>query len=63
MLEATALERLLKRDRAITAVGLAAIALLAWSYTIMVASMSSDGMARTALHLIEARHNQNRSAP
>ena len=51
MLEATALERLLKRDRAITAVGLAAIALLAWSYTIMVASMSSDGMARTALHM------------
>jgi predicted metal-binding membrane protein len=50
MLEATTLERLLKRDRAITAVGLAAIASLAWLYTIMVASMSG-GMAGAASHM------------
>ena len=48
MLDATALERLLKRDRAITALGLAAIASLSWSYTILVASMSSGDMAGAA---------------
>src|SRR5215510_8451252 len=48
MLGATTLERLLKRDRTITAVGLAAIASLAWLYTIMVASMTSAGMAGAA---------------
>jgi predicted metal-binding membrane protein len=48
MLEATTLERLLRRDRAITALGLGAIAALAWLYTIMVASMGSGGMANTA---------------
>jgi predicted metal-binding membrane protein len=51
MLEATALARLLKRDRAITAVGFAVIASLAWLYTIMVASMGSDGMAGVASHM------------
>jgi predicted metal-binding membrane protein len=51
MLEAAALERLLKRDRTITAVGLAAIASLAWLYTIMVASMSGGGIADTASHM------------
>jgi predicted metal-binding membrane protein len=50
MLEATALERLLKRDRTITAFGLAAIASLAWVYTILVASMSGGGMAGAASH-------------
>jgi len=48
MLEASTLERLLKSDRTITALGLAAIALLAWYYTIMVASMSAGGMSGTA---------------
>jgi len=48
MLEATTLEKVLRRDRTITAVGLAAIALLAWYYTIMVASMSAGGMSGAA---------------
>jgi predicted metal-binding membrane protein len=48
MLDATALESLLKRDRAITALGLVAIASLAWSYTILVASMGSGDMAGAA---------------
>jgi predicted metal-binding membrane protein len=51
MLEATTLERLLRRDRAITALGLGAIVVLAWLYTIMVASMGSGGMADTASHM------------
>jgi predicted metal-binding membrane protein len=51
MLEATTLEILLRRDRAITALGLGAIAALAWLYTIMVASMGSGGMADTATHM------------
>ena len=45
MADATALERVLKRDRAITALGLAAIAALAWSYTIFIASMGGGDMA------------------
>jgi predicted metal-binding membrane protein len=56
VLEATALERLLKRDRAITALGLAGIALLAWLYTIMVASMSGGGMAGAASHMAMPQH-------
>ena len=51
MLEATALERLLKRDRTVTALGLAAIASLAWFYTILVASMGGSGMAGAAFHM------------
>ena len=43
MLEGATLERLLRRDRAITALGLSAIAALAWLYTMMIASMSSGG--------------------
>lgn len=45
MLDTTALERVLKRDRAITALGLVAIASLAWLYTILVASMGDGDMA------------------
>jgi predicted metal-binding membrane protein len=45
MLDATALEKLLKRDRAITALGLVAIAALAWFYTTLVASMGGGDMA------------------
>jgi len=51
MLEVTALERLLRRDRAITALGLVAIASLAWFYTILVASMGGGGMAGAASHM------------
>ena len=51
MLDATALERLLKRDRAITALGLVAIASLAWFYTILVASMVGGEMAGAASHM------------
>jgi predicted metal-binding membrane protein len=51
MLEATTLERLLRRDRLITALGLGAIAALAWLYTIMIASMGSGGMADAASHM------------
>lgn len=51
MLDATALERVLKRDRAITALGLVAIASLAWFYTIIVASMGGGGMAGAASHM------------
>jgi predicted metal-binding membrane protein len=58
MLEATTLERLLKRDRTITAVGLAAIASLAWLYTIMVASMSSGGMAGAASQMAMPKDHQ-----
>jgi len=45
MLEATTLERSLKRDRTITALGLAAIAALAWLYTIKIASGGMAGAA------------------
>lgn len=48
MLEAATLERLFRRDRAITALGLGAIAALAWLYTMMIASMSSGGMGGAA---------------
>ena len=58
MLEATTLERLLKRDRTITAVGLAAIASLAWLYTTMVASMSSGGMAGAASQMAMPQDHQ-----
>ena len=51
MVDATALERLLKRDRAITALGLVAIASLAWFYTILVASMGGGDMAGAASHM------------
>jgi len=51
MLEATTLEKLLRRDQAITALGLGAIAALAWLYTIMITSMSSGGMADAASHM------------
>jgi predicted metal-binding membrane protein len=51
MTDATALERVLKRDRAITALGLVAIAALAWSYTILVASMGGGDMAGAASHM------------
>ena len=51
MLEVTTLEKLLRRDRAITALGLGAISVLAWLYTIMIASMGSGGMADTASHM------------
>jgi predicted metal-binding membrane protein len=49
MVEATALERVLRRDRVITALSLGAIATLAWIYTIVVASMT--GMAGAASHM------------
>ena len=51
MVDATALERLLKRDRAITALGLVAIASLAWFYTILVASTGGGDMAGAASHM------------
>src|SRR5262245_4044908 len=51
MVDATALERVLKRDRAITALGLVAIASLAWCYTILVASMGDGDMAGAASHM------------
>ncbi len=51
MLDATALERVLKRDRAITALGLVAIASLAWFYTILVASMGGGDMGGAASHM------------
>jgi predicted metal-binding membrane protein len=51
MAGATALERVLKRDRTITALGLAAIAALAWSYTILIASMGGGDMAGAASHM------------
>jgi predicted metal-binding membrane protein len=58
MLEAIALERLLKRDRTITAVCLAAIISLAWLYTAMVASMSSGGaMADAASQMAMPQDN------
>src|SRR5262245_24749996 len=52
MLEAATLERLIRRDRMITAVGLGAIALLAWYYTIIVASMSAGGMPGAASQMV-----------
>jgi predicted metal-binding membrane protein len=51
MLDATALDRVLKRDRAITALGLGAIALLAWFYTIFVASMGGGDMTGATSHM------------
>jgi len=51
MAGATALERVLKRDRAITALGLAAIAALAWCNTILIASMGGGDMAGAASHM------------
>jgi predicted metal-binding membrane protein len=51
MVDATALEMVLKRDRAITALGLVAIASLAWCYTILVASMGDGDMAGAASHM------------
>jgi predicted metal-binding membrane protein len=51
MLEAATLERLLRQDRVITALGLGAIAALAWLYTMMIGSMSSGGMTNTASHM------------
>jgi predicted metal-binding membrane protein len=51
MAGATALERVLKRDRAITALGLAAIAALAWCYTILIAPMGGGDMAGAASHM------------
>ena len=50
VVDATALERLLKQDRAITALGLVAIASLCWYYTILVASMGG-GMAGAGSHM------------
>lgn len=51
MLGATALERFLKRDRAIIAIGLVAVASLAWFYTILVASMGGGDMAGIGSHM------------
>src|SRR5262245_54960222 len=51
MVDATPLERVLKRDRMVTALGLVAIASLAWSYTILVASMGDGQMAGAASHV------------
>jgi predicted metal-binding membrane protein len=50
VVDATALERLLKQDRAITALGLVAIASLCWFYIILVASMGG-GMAGAGSHM------------
>jgi predicted metal-binding membrane protein len=55
MVDATALERMLKRDCVITALGLGAIAKLAWLYTIFVASMGGGDMARAASHVATPR--------
>jgi predicted metal-binding membrane protein len=54
MLDAT-LESVLKRDRVITALGLGAIATLAWLYTIFVASMVGGDMAGAASHMAMPR--------
>jgi predicted metal-binding membrane protein len=52
MLDATALERVLRRDQAITALGLVATASLAWAYTILVASMHGGDVAGAASHMV-----------
>jgi predicted metal-binding membrane protein len=54
MVDAT-LERVLKRDRVITVLGLGAIATLAWLYTIFVASMVGGDMAGAASHMTMPR--------
>jgi predicted metal-binding membrane protein len=51
MIDATALERVLQRDRVITALGLGVIAVLAWVYTIFVASMGGGDMAGGVSHM------------
>jgi predicted metal-binding membrane protein len=51
MADATALEKVLRRDRAVTTIGLVVIAALAWSYTILVASMTNSDMAGAASHM------------
>src|SRR5215831_750177 len=51
MIDATALERVLQRDRVITALGLGVIAVLAWVYTIFVASMGGSDMAGAVSHM------------
>ena len=54
MVDAT-LERVLKRDRVTTVLGLGAIATLAWLYTIFVASMVGGDMAGAASHVTMPR--------
>src|ERR1700694_4233406 len=48
MLSATALETVLKRDRAIVAFCLVVVTALAWTYTMLLASMASMDMAHVA---------------
>lgn len=56
---ATTLERLVRRDRAIAATAIAAMAAIAWGYLIHLASaMSTSGMGADAAH-----HAMNMAAP
>jgi predicted metal-binding membrane protein len=60
MLDAMAVERVLKRDRLITALGLGALTALAWLYTIHAASMGSADMAGGASHMAMPQDHPSR---
>ncbi len=60
MHDATALERVLKRDRLITALCLGALMALAWLYTILAASVGGVDMAGGASHLAMPQEHPSR---
>ena len=56
MSEAPAFERLLKRDRAITLAGLAALCALAWLYIVTGAGLGMSAWEMTTLALFPHQH-------
>jgi predicted metal-binding membrane protein len=56
MVEGSAVERLLRRERAIVAAGLVTLAALAWLYLLSGAGMSASGWDMTRLSLFPHRH-------
>src|SRR5262245_18729234 len=63
MLDATALERVLKRDRLITALALGALTALAWLYAILAASLGGANMAGGASHMAMPHDHHWRGVP